>query len=149
LLLSNIGDAEVSVGELTLRGCYLGSNVPYNKAAHRNARRTTADQFMSDCDREGPKLRDRMETMHQRHLAMLNLTAITHEELHETTATLRRLESFWVRAGHQDRRSYRARSVRRARSFRLILDDVGKVVEDQQVVLVELGDANSRGRAPP
>ena len=30
LMLFNIGDAEMSIGELTLRGCYLGSNVSYN-----------------------------------------------------------------------------------------------------------------------
>jgi len=30
LLLFNIGDAELTVGELTSRGCYLGSNVSYN-----------------------------------------------------------------------------------------------------------------------
>src|SRR5712672_4552711 len=30
LMLYNLGDAEMTVGELTLRGCYLGSNVSYN-----------------------------------------------------------------------------------------------------------------------
>src|SRR5260370_12014720 len=30
MMLFNIGDAEMMVGELTLRGCYLGSNVSYN-----------------------------------------------------------------------------------------------------------------------
>jgi len=30
MMLFNIGDAEMSVSELTLRGCYLGSNVTYN-----------------------------------------------------------------------------------------------------------------------
>ena len=30
LLLFNIGDAEMTVGELILRGCYLGSNVSYS-----------------------------------------------------------------------------------------------------------------------
>ena len=30
LMLFNIGDAEMTVGELTWRGCYLGSNVSYN-----------------------------------------------------------------------------------------------------------------------
>src|SRR5439155_16679007 len=30
LVLFNIGDAEMTVGDLTLRGCYLGSNVSYN-----------------------------------------------------------------------------------------------------------------------
>src|SRR5215472_4781203 len=29
-MLYNIGDAEMTFGELTLRGCYLGSNVSYN-----------------------------------------------------------------------------------------------------------------------
>ena len=29
-MLFNIGEAEMTVGELTLRGCYLGSNVSYN-----------------------------------------------------------------------------------------------------------------------
>jgi hypothetical protein len=29
MMLFNIGDAEMTVGELTLRGCYLGSNVSY------------------------------------------------------------------------------------------------------------------------
>src|SRR5437588_10906183 len=30
LMLFNIGDVEMTVGELTTRGCYLGSNVSYN-----------------------------------------------------------------------------------------------------------------------
>src|SRR5467141_1087633 len=30
MMLFNIGDAEMTIGELTLRGCYLGSNVSYN-----------------------------------------------------------------------------------------------------------------------
>ncbi len=30
LLLFNIGDTEMTIGELILRGCYLGSNVSYN-----------------------------------------------------------------------------------------------------------------------
>src|SRR5437660_1504978 len=30
MMLFNIGDAEMTVGELTSRGCYLGSNVSYN-----------------------------------------------------------------------------------------------------------------------
>ena len=30
MILFNIGDPEMTVGELTLRGCYLGSNVSYN-----------------------------------------------------------------------------------------------------------------------
>jgi hypothetical protein len=33
MMLFNIGEAEMTVGELTLRGCYLGSNVTYNVKA--------------------------------------------------------------------------------------------------------------------
>jgi len=42
MMLFNIGDVEMTVGELTLRGCYLGSNVSYNGTS---ARRTTAARF--------------------------------------------------------------------------------------------------------
>jgi hypothetical protein len=37
--------------------------------------------------------------MHQRHVEMLNQTAITDEDLTAATVTLRRLERFWIRAG--------------------------------------------------
>jgi DNA-binding MarR family transcriptional regulator len=55
MMLFNIGDAEMTVGELTLRGCYLGSNVTYDvKAmveqgylAHQRSGHT-ADQFTFD-----------------------------------------------------------------------------------------------------
>ena len=30
MMLFNIGDADMTVGELSLRGCYLGLNVSYN-----------------------------------------------------------------------------------------------------------------------
>ena len=30
LVLYNLGEEKISIGELTMRGCYLGSNVSYN-----------------------------------------------------------------------------------------------------------------------
>src|ERR1700685_462145 len=30
MILFNVGDHDMTIGELTLRGCYLGSNVSYN-----------------------------------------------------------------------------------------------------------------------
>ena len=45
--------------------------------------------------KKGMKLRDRLQTMHQRHTEMLNQAAITDEELQSATATLERLERFW------------------------------------------------------
>jgi len=41
---------------------------------------------------KGMKLHDRLKTMHQRHVELLNQTAITDEDLTAVTVTLRRLE---------------------------------------------------------
>ena len=59
-ILFNIGDVEMTVGELTLRGCYLGSNVSYNLKkmvengyVEQASRRTTVAR-PSQGDPEGP-----------------------------------------------------------------------------------------------
>jgi DNA-binding MarR family transcriptional regulator len=106
LMLFNIGDAEMTVGELILRGCYLGSNVSYNVkkmvengylAQERSVHdRRSIHVRLTD---KGSKLRDRLHQMHQRYVEMLNQTAITEDDLTAATATLRRLERFWIRAG--------------------------------------------------
>ena len=104
VMLFNIGDAEMTVSELTSRGCYLGSNVTYNlkkmvendylsqeRSVHdRRARRVRLTH-------NGKKLRDRVQSMHQRHIEMLNQTAITDEDLQAANMTLRQLERFWTR----------------------------------------------------
>jgi hypothetical protein len=46
---------------------------------------------------KGSKLRDRLHAMHERHVEMLNGTAITGDDLQAATVTLRRLERFWIR----------------------------------------------------
>ena len=106
LMLFNIGDAEMTVGELILRGCYLGSNVSYSVkkmvengylAQHRSVHDLRSIHVR--LTEKGLKLRDRLLAMHQRHVEMLNQTAITDEDLTAATATLRRLERFWIRAG--------------------------------------------------
>jgi DNA-binding MarR family transcriptional regulator len=106
LMLFNMGDAEMTVGELTLRGCYLGSNVSYN--VKKMAENGYLVQERSAHDRrsihvrlteKGTKLRDRLQTMHQRHVELLNQTAITDDDLQAATVTFRRLEQFWIRAG--------------------------------------------------
>ncbi|HXP02744.1 MAG TPA: winged helix DNA-binding protein [Stellaceae bacterium] len=106
MLLFNIGDAEMAVGELILRGCYLGSNVSYSVkklvesgylAQERSLRdRRSIHVRLTD---KGLKLRDRLNAMHQRHVEMLNQTAITDEALSAAAATLRQLQRFWIRAG--------------------------------------------------
>src|SRR3954452_25349186 len=79
LMLFNIGDAEMSVGELTLRGCYLGSNVSYN--VKKLVENGYLLQELSVHDRlsihvrlteKGRELCARLEGMHQRHIEMLS-----------------------------------------------------------------------------
>ena len=103
MMLYNIGDAEMTVGELTLRGCYLGSNVSYNvKKLVENGylahERSTYDRrsvhiMLTD---KGRSIRDRLSDMHQRHVEMLKETAITQADLEAVIITLRGLERFWM-----------------------------------------------------
>jgi DNA-binding MarR family transcriptional regulator len=104
VMLFNIGDAEMTVTELTLRGCYLGSNASYNvkkmvENGYLSYERSAHDRrsIQVRLTQKGAKLRDQLQTMHQRHLDMLNQTAITDEDLQAATVTLRRLERFWLR----------------------------------------------------
>ena len=81
MMLFNIGDAEMTVGELTLRGCYLGSNVSYN--VKKMVENGYLVQERSVHDRrsihvrltdKGRTLRDRLSGMHRRHIEMLAQT---------------------------------------------------------------------------
>jgi DNA-binding MarR family transcriptional regulator len=105
LILFNIGDAQMTVGELTLRGCYLGSNVSYN--VKKMVENDYLIQERSEHDRrsihvrlseKGRKLRDQLSEMHERHLGMLTQTNIKQEDLQASCVTLKRLERFWTRA---------------------------------------------------
>ena len=105
LMLFNIGDAEMTVGELTLRGCYLGSNVSYN--VKKMVENGYLVQERSVHDRrsihvkltdKGRALRDQLSGMHRRHIEMLSQTAIGEDDLQNVIVTLKRLERFWIRA---------------------------------------------------
>jgi DNA-binding MarR family transcriptional regulator len=105
MMLFNIGDAEMTVGELILRGCYLGSNVSYNvKKMVENEylahERSVHDRrsFHVRLTEKGIKLRDSLTVMHRRHAEMLSRAAVSADDLQATGVTLRRLERFWIRA---------------------------------------------------
>src|SRR6266446_6307211 len=105
MMLFNIGDAEMTVGELTLRGCYLGSHVSYNvknmvENGYLVQERSVHDRRsihvrLTD---KGRDLRGRLSVMHKRHIEMLSQTAISDTDLEGVVVTLRRLERFWIRA---------------------------------------------------
>ena len=105
MILYNIGEAEMTVGELTLRGCYLGSNVSYNvKKMLENGyivqERSPHDRRsvrvrLSD---KGLALHEKLCKMHERHVAALMQGVVQNDELVAAHKTLRRLERFWIHA---------------------------------------------------
>jgi DNA-binding MarR family transcriptional regulator len=106
MMLFNIGDAEMTVGELTLRGCYLGSNVSYNvkkmvENGYLAQQRSLHDRrsIHVHLTEKGIRLRDSLTAMHRRHAGMLPNAAVSVEDLQGANAALRRLERFWIRAG--------------------------------------------------
>jgi len=108
MLLFNMEDAEVSIGELISRGYYLGSNVSYNVKKLADDRYLTYER--SEHDRrsirvrltpKGRTLRDQLARMLNRHIEMLSQAQITETNLESVVVMLRRLERFWMRPGVQ------------------------------------------------
>jgi len=103
LILFNIGSAELTVGELTLRGCYLGSNVSYNvKKMVENGYLT---QERSPHDRrsirvrltqKGLELCAKLDAMHDRHITSLTGTPVDEPTLESTNQALKRIDRFWT-----------------------------------------------------
>jgi DNA-binding MarR family transcriptional regulator len=103
MMLFNIGDAEMTVGELTWRGCYLGSNVSYNlkkmvEADYLAQERSLHDRRSSHVKltEKGRALRSRLTAMYERHIRMLKQTQLAPADLEAAAITLRRLERFWM-----------------------------------------------------
>jgi len=112
MMLFNIGDAEMTVGELILRGCYLGSNVSYNVKKMVENEYLAHERSVHDrrsihvrLTEKGIKLRDSLTTMNWRHAEMLSHAAVGGDDLQAVGVTLRRLERFWIRAADLVQRS--------------------------------------------
>lgn len=104
LILYNIGQEELTVGELTNRGYYLGSNVSYNvkkmvENGYLENERSTHDR-RSVRLRLSPKGLDlfaRMSEMFARQISALGDAAITDDGLRDVIKQLHTLEQFWTR----------------------------------------------------
>ena len=103
LILYNIGEDEMTVGELTSRGYYLGSNVTCNlKKLVENG---FVEQERSAHDRRsvriklseiGQELHSFMEELYHKHVVALNAGVIKTEALAGINDSLRMLERFWA-----------------------------------------------------
>ena len=104
LLLYNIGDAELTPGELRSRGHYLGSNVSYNlkqlveKGYIRDERSNTDRRSKRvSLTQSGLDIRDNLESLFQRQLASVEQVGGVNQQLiDDTNKALQRLERFWA-----------------------------------------------------
>ena len=107
LILSNIGQEELTVGELTQRGCYLGSTVSYNvKTMVENAyliqERSPHDRrsFHVRASAKGLEIYRRLDQLFGAHCEKLDAAQVTPENLEQSDITLRCLEQFWATPQH-------------------------------------------------
>jgi DNA-binding MarR family transcriptional regulator len=102
LILHNIGQDEMTVGELTARGYYLGSNVSYN--VKKMVENNYLIQERSPHDRRSVrvKLSDKGLALHktmgecfEKQVAALPSAGLTNEEIGKSNELLKKLERFW------------------------------------------------------
>ena len=102
LILANIGREELTVGELTNRGYYLGSNVSYNvkkmvENGYLKQERSAHDRrsIRVRVSEKGLDLCQRIAELHERHIGILSQGTCSKDDLEGINATLRTLERFW------------------------------------------------------
>jgi DNA-binding MarR family transcriptional regulator len=104
LLLYNIGDKELTAGELRTRGYYLGSNVSYNlkklvEMALLDHQRSRVDlrSVRIKLTEKGREVRDIIEGLYQKHVRTVEqVGGINAEEFSTLNKSLHRLERFWT-----------------------------------------------------
>jgi DNA-binding MarR family transcriptional regulator len=104
LLLYNIGDAELTAGELTSRGYYLGSNVSYNLKKlvdagyiHHQRSKTDRRSVRVSLTDKGQEVCKVVNGLYQRQLKSLQqVGGIGTDDLEMLNKALIRLERFWT-----------------------------------------------------
>ena len=107
LILFNIGEEEFSVGELTQRGYYLGSNVSYNvKKMVENGyliqERSPHDRrsFHVHAAEKGVEIFRNLSALFDGHAENLAAGQFDRESLEAANVTLNRLQQFWSTPQH-------------------------------------------------
>ncbi len=104
LLLFNIGDHEVTAGELKSRGYYQGSNVSYNlkklvEMGYMHHQRCEIDRrsVRVRLTPRGREIRDVIDGLFQRHAEGLQEKGvISADGIEDITGSLRRVERYWT-----------------------------------------------------
>jgi DNA-binding MarR family transcriptional regulator len=102
LILSNISSEQLTVGELTARGYYLGSNVSYNvkklvENGYLNQERSPHDKRMTRVrvSGKGLELCTRIDELYQINANELEREVINRDQLGSTNQVLNALERYW------------------------------------------------------
>ena len=111
LILFNVGDAELSVGELTQRGYYLGSNVSYNvkkmvEMDYLVQERSQHDRrsFHVRASEKGLRISRLLDELFARHGKDLGTSQLAERDIEACNTILRRLQSFWSAPQHYSSR---------------------------------------------
>lgn len=102
MMLYKIGDDEMTVGELTLRGYYIGSNVSYNvkeleKTGYLEKARSIHDKrsFRVKVSEKGVSICGIISEMLKAHEGKMGKYNLDMPELEDTNLSLNSLEQFW------------------------------------------------------
>jgi DNA-binding MarR family transcriptional regulator len=104
LLLYNVGDKELTAGELRTRGYYLGSNVSYNLKKlvemgfldHQRSRVDRRSVRIKLTDK-GMEVRNIVDALYQKHVRTVEqVGGISSDEFVTLNKSLHRLERFWT-----------------------------------------------------
>lgn len=103
MILHNIGRDEMTVGELTLRGYYLGSNVSYNVKKMTENGYITQERSVHDkrsirvkLTPKGAGLCKILDEMFMKHEDKLKSIGIENPDLVDLNHTMKQLERFWA-----------------------------------------------------
>src|SRR6202167_6068627 len=104
LLLYNIGDKELTAGELRTRGYYLGSNVSYNVKKlvemgylHHARSRIDRRSVRISLTPKGKEVHDIVAGLYDKHiLTVEQIGGISSDEFSRLNQSLNRLERFWT-----------------------------------------------------
>jgi DNA-binding MarR family transcriptional regulator len=104
LLLSNIGDSELTAGELRTRGYYLGSNVSYNLKKlvemgyiHHQRSRMDRRSVRVSLTEKGREVADIVNNLYDRHIRSIDqVGGIGADDFSTLNRSLQRLERFWT-----------------------------------------------------
>ena len=101
-IIYNIGRSKMTVGEISNRGYYMGSNVTYNLKKMVENGYVVQEQSQHDrrsshihLSKKGLEIFNRFDEIFDKHAINLKHNNITESELQDMRKTIQKLEAFW------------------------------------------------------